>query len=430
MNGTKKNKLTVVISSLMAGVFLMTSCSSVNVNGIGEAFTNLGSNLREAARTSSRTTRETSPEPEETVVIEVTPAAEETVREDVAVVAANTATPTPTSTPAPTATPIPSPTPAPQRVDFSDLTEDTLADRIVVESEDFIETAHAEDDDDVVLAEFIGNRMLLTSEDDAAPVMPVNLMLDAFYMEAEGIYNRVVNEQYAYYDLDPETVPDTVTVSVSYDYYFNGRLLNVVMDYQVTSGEEVITEQTEYDKYDLYTGQLINDQMLLENVDEFYDALAAAIADSTTDTRDEAEDYEIQFFAVETDDDGEQTITAVVINDGVMEVYNVEFPDLYEFLNRYGRLILNVSAPVIEEEAEEEDDEVESEDEDTRDSRSDEEDAVDENTNDSIFGRTGRDEVVEEDEDTRDDRSGEEEDEDSEDRSERSSDEDEDEDDH
>ena len=43
-----KRKLTALVSSLMAGVIFMSACS-VNMNGIGEAFTDLGENLNQAA---------------------------------------------------------------------------------------------------------------------------------------------------------------------------------------------------------------------------------------------------------------------------------------------------------------------------------------------------------------------------------------------
>ena len=155
MIGNRRSKLTAVVSTLLAGVFLLTSCS-INTNGISQAFSDLGENLGEVARGRNET-EYTEPAPaEETVETEVfieeSAPAEETVETE------------PEATPSPTATPTPSPTPVPQRVDFSELTEDTLTDKIYVESEDFSESAHAEDDDDILLAQFEGIRMLLSSE--------------------------------------------------------------------------------------------------------------------------------------------------------------------------------------------------------------------------------------------------------------------------
>lgn len=368
MIGKRKNKVTVVVSSLLAGVILMTSCS-VNTNGIGEAFSDLGNNLSRAAREED--------EPEET---EAVPAAEteETEITEETTVETEVADPTPTSTPVPTATPTPSPTPIPQRVDFSDLTEDQLTDSITIEIEDFSESAHAEDDDDILLAQFYGDRVLISSDEISGPITSVNLMLDAFYMEAEGIYNRVVNEQYAAYELDPDMVPDTKDVNVTYEYFFNGRLLCIIMSYSVVQDDEVLLSNIEYYRFDLYTGQIVYSDMLVNDVDAFYDALAEAVADSTATPADKAEDYQIEFFVVETDDDGESVVTAAVVTDDGFEYYVVEMPDLYESLTRYGRVVWNVTFVEVDEEDVDdeediEDDEEEDEDEDEESSDEDEE---------------------------------------------------------
>lgn len=373
MIGKRRSKVTAVVSSLLAGVILMTSCS-INMNGVGEAFSDLGENLNEAARgrSTSEYEEETAPaaETEETaVIIEETVPAEETDPAE------------PTATPSPTATPTPSPTPIPQRVDFSELTEDTLTDKIYVESEEFSESAHAEDDDDILLAQFEGIRMLLSAEEEMAPVVSVNLMLDAFYMEAEGIYNRVVNEQYAAYELDPETVPDTVIVSVNYDYYFNGRLLAVVMSYETTQEDEVLTELTEYVTYDLYTGQMITPDMLFTDADAFYAAVAEAIAEDTADRRDSAEDYEIEFIGVEETDDGKIITTVIATSEDGTDFYTINLGDFYDFLTRYARIVWSVT-PADEDEDEEEEEEDE-EDEDVEEDDEDEDSGEEEETEES-----------------------------------------------
>ena len=373
MIGKRRSKVTAVVSSLLAGVILMTSCS-INMNGVGEAFSDLGENLNEAARgrSTSEYEEETAPaaETEETAVI-----IEETVPSE------ETAPAEPTATPSPTATPTPSPTPVPQRVDFSELTEDTLTDKIYVESEEFSESAHAEDDDDILLAQFEGIRMLLSAEEEMAPVVSVNLMLDAFYMEAEGIYNRVVNEQYAAYELDPETVPDTVIVSVNYDYYFNGRLLAVVMNYETTQEDEVLTELTEYVTYDLYTGQMITPDMLFTDADAFYAAVAEAIAEDTADRRDSAEDYEIEFIGVEETDDGKIITTVIATSEDGTDFYTINLGDFYDFLTRYARIVWSVT-PADEDEDEEEEEEDE-EDEDVEEDDEDEDSGEEEETEES-----------------------------------------------
>ena len=363
MIGNRRSKLTAVVSSLLAGVFLLTSCS-VNMNGIGEAFSDLGENLNRAAEGRSAGDNEETVSVAETVVTE-------TIIEETEV--AETSAPDPTVTPTPTATPTPSPTPIPQRVDFSELTEDPLTDKITVETEEFSESAHAEDDDDILLAQFEGIRMLLSSEGDMASVVSVNLMLDAFYMEAEGIYNRTVNEQYAAYGLDPDTVPDTITVSVNYDYYFNGRILAVVMHYETTQEDDVLNEITEYVTYDLYTGQMLTPEMMFTDADAFYEAVAEAIADDTADRRDSAEDYEIEFIGVEETDEGKIITTVIAASDDGTDLYTINLGDFYEFLTRYARIVWSVSLDDSEDAEDEEEEEDEEEDEDDEDSEDEEE---------------------------------------------------------
>ena len=354
-----KRKLTSVVSSLLTGVFLLSACS-VNMNGVGEAFSNLGNNLNEAAH------EEQEEAPVTAIEVTVETEAEETVPEETEV------TPEPTATPVPTATPTPSPTPIPQRVDFSELTEDTLSDTIYVDVEDFSESAHAEDDDDILLAQFMGDRMLLSSDKELSSVVSVNLMLDAFYMEAEGIYNRHVNEQYAAYELDPDTVPDTILVTVSYAYYFNGRMLGVVMSYAATQGDENLESSTEYVTYDLYTGQFITDDLMFNDIDAFYVAVAEAVAEDTSSNRDRAEDYEIEFVAAD-DDDGDVALCVIASNGDDIDQYYLDIQDFYDYLTRFGRIVWGVTAPVDEEEDEEEPDD--EDDEDIDDEDEDEEEA-------------------------------------------------------
>lgn len=357
-----KRKLTSLVSSLMAGVILMSACS-VNMDGIGEAFSNLEHNLNEASQEEQEASVTTIEVVAETSIEETEPS-ETTVEAE------------PTATPVPTATPTPSPTPVPQRVDFSDLTEDALSDTIYVESEDFSESAHALDDDDIILAQFMGQRMLLSSDDDLTSVVSVNLMLDAFYMEAEGLYNRYVNEQYAAYELNAETVPETVLVTVSYEYFFNGRILGVIMSYSATQGEDELISSNEYVTYDLYTGQLITDDMMFNDAEAFYVAVAEAIAEETSDRRDRAEDYQIEFVAAEEDDNGRVVLSVIASSDEDVDVYTLVIQDFYDYMTRFGRIVWGVSAPVEDEEDEEDAEDEEpgesEEDEDAADEESDE----------------------------------------------------------
>ena len=354
----RKSKVTVVISSLLTGVFLLSACS-VNKNGITNAFENLGENLSSTFSENEDTDPE---EPDESVAEtagDVTDETEIQETEDVEV----------TATPAPTSTPTPTPTPVPQRVDFSELTEDSLSDTIDVEVEQFEESAHAEDDDDIVLAKFEGERLLLSSETELSSVVSVNLMLDAFYMEAEGIYNRVVNEQYAAYALDPATTPDTITVNVLFDYYYNGRILAVVMQYAVTDAQGQITDESyEFYNYDLYTGQLLTPELISTDYVALIEAIKTDLAEQSEDDRARAADYEILFIANTVDEDGGSVFKVIASSGDELAVYTVDTEVIEEYLTRYARIVFNVyEAPSVEEEeaVEDEDELTEDEDEDT-----------------------------------------------------------------
>jgi hypothetical protein len=153
------------------------------------------------------------------------------------------------------------------------------------------------------------------------------------------------------------------------------------MNYSVIQGDEVLDTNTEYYRFDLYTGQIVYSDMLVNDVDAFYDGLAEAVADSTRDRDDEADDYDIEFFVVETDEDGQTTVIAAVNTDDGFEYYTVELPDLYESLTRYGRVVWNVTNVEADDEDiddEEDEDDEELEDEEDRDEDEDEADETEE----------------------------------------------------
>ena len=370
-----KSKLTVIVSSLLAGMFLLTSCQ-VNVNGVAEAFSDLGRNLGSAVRNDNGKPDADQDEtaPVETVSVETAvPEPETTEETEPDATEAEEPTATPTATPTPTSTPTPSPTPVPQRVDFSELNEDPLTGSIDALSEDFAESAHAEDDDDIILAEFTGNRLLIDSETELASVTSVNLMLDAFYMEAEGLYNRAVNEQYAAYALDPDTVPGKITVTVGYEYFFNGRLLGVISAYSVAQDDEVINEHEEYATYDLYTGQYITNDMLFSDYDAFCLAVTTEIAEESENTRDRAADYHVEFVGTETGEDGKVLVTALVYGADGSELYEVDIADVSQYLTRFGMTLWHVAAVRDIADDEETADEAASDEEDDEDEEEDEE---------------------------------------------------------
>ena len=361
----KRNSKTVgLISVLLAGAVLMSACS-VDMNGIGDAFRNLGENLNEAVAT-----EEESDSTEETIIVESVIGDTEETEEEEAL---------PTETPAPTATstPVPSPTPAPQRVDFSELTSDNIFGTISVETEEFLETSHAEDDDDIILASFSGERMLLSSEDDIAVVTAVNMMLDGFYMEAEGLYNRAVNETAASYAITADELPSSVNVTVDYEYFFNGRLLGVIMSYEVEQEEEVSASEVEYVMYDLYTGQYIVPELLFSDVDGLYLDICGDIAHESEDPRDKATDYRVIFIAANDEEDDDIPAIVLVLHGDEIEAYEFDLTDYEQYVSRNGRILLGFNRFLALDESEEIDEEVDEEAEDIEEEEIDDEADVD-----------------------------------------------------
>lgn len=367
----RNNKTVALVSVLLAGAVFMSACS-VDMNGVGDAFRNLGNNLNDVVNETSEETEMTvSVEPTDEIVIETSIVEETEVTEVADVEVEATATPTPTAT----STPTPTPTPVPQRVDFSELTEDSLFGTITVETEEFMESSYATDDDDLVLATFSGDRVLLSSEDDIAVVTAVNQMLNGFYLEAEGIYNRVVSETAAQHVLEEDELPTVVNVKVDYECFFNGRLLGVIMCYEVAQEDTVSDSTTEYAMYDLYTGQYITPEMLFDDLDGLYLDICGDIAHESEDEHDKASDYSVVYIAANDDDDDDIPAIALILHDGEIETYEIELADYDQYVSRYGRILLgfNRFAALELSDDEEEIEEIEEEDIDEVDEEIDEE---------------------------------------------------------
>lgn len=340
----RSSKVVGLISVLVAGAVFMSACS-VDMDGIGKAFQNLGQNLNNSTSDSESTEASQTTE----VIIVETSETEQTLETEVEV------TPIPTAT----STPIPTATPMPQRVDFSELTRDSLIGTITVDTEEFEESSHAEDDDSVVLATFSGVRLLLESEDELPVVTAVNMMLNGFYMEAQGLYNRAVNETSAAYALQ-ETTVSLVAVKIDYKCFFNGRLLGVIMNYEVEVDEEITSDATEYVMYDLYTGQYITPELLFTDVSALYLDICGDIAHDTEDTRDKASDYQVIYLASNDEEDDDIPAVVIVMHAGQLEEYEVDLTDYEQFISRNGRVLLGFDR-FAEEVAQEEEDEVQDE---------------------------------------------------------------------
>ena len=370
------NKIKLLISCVAASV-LLAACS-MDLDRAGSAFYDLGNNLNNAVEGEED---EEDEEPAETAApTETAETSEETEPSET--------DPVPTATPAPTSTPVPTATPAPERVDLSELTEDTISDGITVEDEAFEE--HYVDGSDTTVASFSGNRILVQIADAPNVQTSVNLLLDGFYQEAAGLYARYTNEALSEVALEGGTVvlpsddeeqdedtqeteeteetEDAVlssdgtfvpyTVTVSYDHSTNGRVLSVIMSYSVTRGDETVVSATEYMNIDLYTGQFIIPEVISDDPDGLEEALLAELAnipsvqasDEDEEDEDEDEDEEdvdvgdvTQVFIM-TEEAGTRATYAEIIGiteDGTVSRV-VDLQDYSQYFNRYGRLIFGL----------------------------------------------------------------------------------------
>jgi len=381
------NKIKLLIL-YVAGAVLLTACS-MDLDRAGNALQDLGNNLNNAVEGEADGEDE---EPAETAApTETSETSEVTETEETE--------PDPTATPVPTSTPIPTATPAPERVDLSELTEDTVSEGITIEDETFEE--HYVDGSDTTVASFSGNRILV--QVDSAPNVQtsVNLLLDGFYQEAAGLYARYTNEALSEVALeggtvvipsdedeeeaseDPEDTEDAeetedtalapdgtfapYIVTVSYDHSSNGRVLSVIMSYSVTRGDETVVSSTEYMNIDLYTGQFIIPAVISDDPDALEEALLAELAnipsvqasdddeDSDEDEDEdeaeaEAEDGEglnvddVTEIFIMTEEAGSRATYAEIIGiteDGIISRV-VDLQDYSQYFNRYGRLVFGL----------------------------------------------------------------------------------------
>ena len=172
------NKLVaIVLSAGMAATFL--AACSINTDKLGEGISDLGNAF--VTETETTETKAT-----ETTVTEETTAASETSE-------------APAET-TPVATPTPSATPLPQRVDFSNLTDIQLNDTFTVSTEAFSESAYV-DGTEVLLSKFEGCRFVVSRAANENVANSINLIVNGFYNEAAGVYNRVYSKAKAEYDL-------------------------------------------------------------------------------------------------------------------------------------------------------------------------------------------------------------------------------------
>ncbi len=311
----------------------MAASCNINTEKAGEAFQHLGENLDNAVNGTEEVTEAPAEETEVTVSEETEATEPSEEEEEPASEPEPTATPTPTPTPSPT----PTPEPEPERVDFSELTEDELADGVTVELEDFEESYVNEDD--ITLVTFSGNRILISEEALPNVQTSVNLILDGFYLEAEGIYNRYTSEALAEYAMpmeeDVEFSPYSVTCG--YEYGYNGRVLSVVMTYDVTRGDEVVEEYTEYASFDMYTGQYVTTASIVEDQELFRTTCGNILAFATENEEDNQDSFTNIFIFVEGTGNGVYVVGTAP--DGTVVRALADIDNIAPALNRYGQLL-------------------------------------------------------------------------------------------
>ena len=343
------NKLVALLISAGMTTTFLAACT-INTDELGQGISELGNAF----------VSETEQEPEEETKASVE--TEETEPEPTVSLTEET-TPVPTATPS--ATPTPSPTPLPQRVDFSEYTETDLTDVFTVTVEDFSESSYAEDSE-TLLASFEGARLLVTDAANENVMDSINLVVDGFYQEAAGAYNRMYAKAQAQFKLTG-VIENVYEVKVDFHYITNGRVLSVLMSYDVSGVEEDAKTVIDFASFDMLSGQYIsfasisNAPASLENAlraglenslktQAVIDAAKNAGTDETAETEETEEnvenskipsaaEFEKIFIApgpATTESQGNSLATVYGIKDG--EIYStvIDINTYAELLNRYG----------------------------------------------------------------------------------------------
>ena len=334
---TDLGPMIVVVSIL--GTITLAACS-INYNELADGINDLGKGVDHAINGTKTTAVATDTEPT---------ASESAASESATDSTDPLPTPTPTPTPEPTATPTPtpSPTPVPQRVDMSELTTDTISEGVEINIEDFAESYH-DTEDYTELVKFSGNRIAVNIPDSANVQTAVNLILDGFYSEAEGLYKRYSDEAQAAYLLDKESyLAATYSASVKYTYSYNGRVLSVVMEYFVKKGadEQIAEHKSEIVTFDILTGQYVTPALVAKDYHALNDALAQALAQgvSNEEKKYKKEDVKDPVLVVHPQSGG--TIFAEVygrIGDKLFKT-PVDLSNYADYLNSYGKIVYKLN---------------------------------------------------------------------------------------
>lgn len=267
-------------------------------------------------------------DPEE-VVLEVEETTDALITEASVVETEETALPeetTPSPTPIPTATATPTPSPTPEaeptlRVDFSELIDNEIIEGFTVEEEDFREHYGLDEEEFVV---FEGKRLLISMNDNDVPANSVNLILNGFYKEAEGIYGRYCDEAQAEFDLTKEVLYQG-EVKVNYEYKVNDRLIAVRMNYETSMGEEVNTKN-ELEMFDMYTGARVTLYDLTGDPDALIELMLQEFDEEVP------KEYDVIMLAP----DSSEELMIWMVTDGNFYREHIAIEEVAPYLNRYG----------------------------------------------------------------------------------------------
>lgn len=330
---TSKGIMIVTVSVL--GTITLAACS-INYSELAEGINDLGKGLDRAV---NGTTEETTSSLE---TVEPTVETEETEPSE-------TEAPLPTATPTPTPRPTATPTPMPERVDFSELTTDTISETLDVQIEEFAESYHA-DGEETELVSFTGNRIVVSMPDNANVQTSLNLILDGFYNEAEGLYNRYSSEAEGLYALDPEMyLANKYDVNIDYRYSYNGRLLSVIMEYDVVSGNEEekadVIKKIEVATFDALTGQYVTPAAVAKDVDALNAALSSYLANAaSTEEETYTSDMVSNPILVAHSNDGGTHFAEIYgyINGNFTNVV-ADLSNYADYLNTYGKIVYKIN---------------------------------------------------------------------------------------
>lgn len=346
MKKLEGNRLAALLLSAGMVTTLLAACS-INTDELGQGISDLGNAF------TSQTVRETEKETTETTVTEETSATETTVAEK----------DTPTPTPTVTSTPTPTPTPLPQRVDFSEYTDIDLTDVFTVTVEEFGEKTYS-DDNTALFATFEGNRLVVTKAANETVRDSINIIVDGFYAEAEGAYNRVIAKAKAEFNLTG-VVEIPSAVNVDFRYTTNGRVLSVLMVYEVKGVESDEATVIDFASFDMLSGQYINYTTISKDPAGLEDALKKGLENTlkaqpiptpsatpaATQRTDEttveteavkipsASDIEVLYVApgpVAADNSGSTFATVYGVSEGVIYTAVIDINAYADFFNRYG----------------------------------------------------------------------------------------------